>query len=166
MWRADWGYETIFSCCTSAKAGVAILFNNNFNFKLLKSFSDPQGRAIICDLQIEEKSITLASIYAPNTDDTVFFKNLYDHILDFKCEEIIIGGDFNLVLSIEKDKKGGLPRTHKNTLKAVNGIAETLDLTDVWRVQNPDIQKYTRRQKSPEVHCRLDFFPNKSKSNE
>ena len=68
--------ETIFSCCTDDKAGEAILFNNNnFNFKLLKSFSDPQGRAIICDLQIEEKSITLASIYAPNTDDLVFFKN-------------------------------------------------------------------------------------------
>ena len=66
--------KQFFSCCIGAKAGVAILFNNNFNFKLLKYFSDPQGRAIICDLQIEEESITLASIYALNTDDPVFFK--------------------------------------------------------------------------------------------
>ena len=39
MWTVEWGYETIFSCCTGAKAGVAILFNNNYNFKQLESFS-------------------------------------------------------------------------------------------------------------------------------
>ena len=25
-WRAEWGYPALFSCCTSKKAGVAILF--------------------------------------------------------------------------------------------------------------------------------------------
>lgn len=34
VWSAERGYKTIFSCCTSAKGGVAILFNNNFDFQL------------------------------------------------------------------------------------------------------------------------------------
>lgn len=31
--------------------------------------------------------------------------DLLDHLEDFEGEEIIIGGDFNLVLDVEKDKK-------------------------------------------------------------
>ena len=42
--------------------------------------------------------------YAPNDDSPNFFKTLFTHLLGFHCEEIIIGGDFNLVLDIEKDK--------------------------------------------------------------
>ena len=49
-WRAEWGYQALFSCCSSNKAGVAILFNNNFSFQLLKAYTDPKGRFIICDL--------------------------------------------------------------------------------------------------------------------
>ena len=28
----------------------------------------------------------------------------------FKCDEVIIGGDYNLVLDVENDKKGGLAK--------------------------------------------------------
>jgi len=41
-WRAEWGYQALFSCCSSNKAGVAILFNNNFSFQLLKAYTDPK----------------------------------------------------------------------------------------------------------------------------
>lgn len=50
-WQAEWGYQTLFSCCSSRKAGVAILFNNNCNFQIMKKFSDPAGCFIICDLK-------------------------------------------------------------------------------------------------------------------
>ena len=33
VWSAEWGY----CCCTSAKGGVAILFNNNFDLQLLRT---------------------------------------------------------------------------------------------------------------------------------
>ena len=68
----------------------------------------------------------------------------------------IIGGHFNLVLNLEKDKKGGLPKTHKKAAQVVSEIVEKLALTDIWRVQNPDIERFTWRQKNP-IHCRLDF---------
>ena len=74
------------------------------------------------------------------------------------CEEIIIGGDYNLVLDVAKDKKGGLAITHQNSLNTVQEFSENLDLVDVWRVLNPDVERFTWRQRQPTVQCRLDFF--------
>ena len=62
------------------------------------------------------------------------------------------------MLDPEKDKKGGLARTHKNALKVIKDISEDLDLVDVWRTLNPETKRYTWRQKQPDTHCRLDFF--------
>ena len=61
-----------------------------------------------------ELTLTICNIYAPNfnTDDPVFFKNVSEQMLSFKCDEIILGGDFNLVLDILKNKKGGKQTTH------------------------------------------------------
>ena len=92
VWSAEWGYKTLFSCCTSARGGNAILFNNNFNFQLQRSYSDPNGRFIICDITTDNKSVTVATLYAPNDDDPSFFLNFFDHLNDFKCDEVIIGG--------------------------------------------------------------------------
>ena len=80
----------------------------------------------------------------PQTMTTLaFFKKFYDHILDFNCEEVIIGGDFNLVLDIEKNINFDQPETHKNSLKIVKNISKQLDLTDNWKTINPDIHRFT-----------------------
>ena len=158
LWASEWGYKSLFSSFSSSKAGVGILFNNNFDLQIMKTFIDKSGRYIICDLKANGKCISLVNVYAPNEDDPVFFKSLYDHLQDFEGDEILIGGDFNLVLDITKDKMGGLAKTHHNAHKAINEICENLDLVDAWRVLNPDARRYTWRQTQPAVHCRLDFF--------
>ena len=157
-WAAEWGYKAIFSCCSSAKAGVAVLFNNNLTFQIHRLFSDPNGRFIVCDLKIGEKIITLASIYAPNEDDPGFFRDFFGHLSDFQSEELIIGGDFNLVLNLDKDKKGGLAKTHGKSVQIIHEHSANFDLIDPWRILHPDTLKYTWRRKRPEVQCRLDFF--------
>ena len=89
------------------------------------------------------KNIILVNLYAANDDNPNFFNTLFTHLLDFQCEEIIIGGDFNLVLDIEKDKSGGLARTHLNAKKVVNDFCENMNLVDAWRILNPDISRFT-----------------------
>ena len=32
IWASEWGYKALFSCSCSNKAGVCILFNNNFTW--------------------------------------------------------------------------------------------------------------------------------------
>ena len=61
-------------------------------------------------------------------------------------------------MEVEKDKSGGNPTTHKNSLKEVRYIADSLDLVDIWRVLNPDAKRFTWRRRKPDIHCRLDFF--------
>ena len=158
VWSAEWGYKALFSCCTSAKGGVAILFNNNFDLQLLRTYLDPNGRFIICDITAEKKCMTIATLYAPNDDDPNFFLNFFDHLNDFQCDEVIIGGDFNLVLTLDMDKKGGLAKTHTESVKTLKNFCAQFDLLDAWRVLNPDTRRYTWRRKRPEIQCRLDFF--------
>ena len=79
-------------------------FNNNFEFQILKQLSDPEGGFVIADVKIEGKILTLANIYAPNDDNPTFFKNVLNQLISFDCGEIVLGGDYNLVLEVEKDK--------------------------------------------------------------
>ena len=60
LWSSEWGYSAIFSSFSTASAGVGILFNNNFTFKILKSFSDPERRFIIIDIHTENKTLDLS----------------------------------------------------------------------------------------------------------
>lgn len=79
VWSAEWGYKTLFSCCTSAKGGVVILFNNNFDLQVLRSYMylDPNGRFIICDITANKKCVTITTLYVPNDDDPNFFLDFF-----------------------------------------------------------------------------------------
>ena len=67
---AEWGYRGLFSSLSSCRAGVSILFNNNFSFEIQKYFSDSKGRFITVDIKTEDKMITLQNIYAPEKRET------------------------------------------------------------------------------------------------
>ena len=60
--------------------------------------------------------------------------------------------------TVQRNKKGGNATTHRNPLKKVQNIANSLDLIDVCRTLNPDGKRFTWRRTKPEVHCRLDYF--------
>ena len=117
-WRAEWGYQALFSCCSSKKAGVIILFNNTFTFQISRTYCDRGGRYIICDLITNGKQLTLANIYALNNDDPTFFTSVFERLADFKCHEVIIGGDYNLVWMLRKIKKAALQKPTKNRWKS------------------------------------------------
>ena len=104
-WTSEWGYKALFSCCSSSKAGVSILFNNNFNLNVIKTLQDPNGRFIICDIEADGKLLTLGNIYAPKKDDPNFFDTFFDRLSCFECDDVVISGDFNLVLDVENIKR-------------------------------------------------------------
>ena len=166
MWSPEWGYRSILSGLDSNQSRVAVLFNNTFDFKIKKSFLDPNGRYIICDIETDNKYITLATLYAPNDDDSSFFETFFVHLLDFECDDIILGiilgGDFNPVLDVTADKKGGNHKTHSKYLEIIRQFVTELDLLDAWRVLNPDSRLFTWRRKKPEISCRLDFLISQS----
>ena len=149
LWQAEWGLNSIFSNFSSQSVGVGILFNSNFDFEILKQYVDPLGRFILVDIKIENKIITLVNVYAQNQDEPEFFAKIVDFLMDFNCEEIIFGGDFNLVLNLEKDKRGGKQTTNFRSREKVFSLMQNMDLIDVWREIHPDVSRYTWRQRQP-----------------
>ena len=48
-----------------------------------------------------------------------------------------------------------IPR--RAAVDSIESLQGELDLVDIWRIKNPQMNSYTWSQKSPTVLCRLDF---------
>ena len=134
-WAAEWGYKAFFSGLASNKAGVAILFNNNFTFKVLRPICNKEWRYIIIDLEVGELTLIICNIYAPN-----------------------------LVVDVTKDKKGGKLTTHRNSLEVIQNIRDNLDLTDIWRATIMQIKAKDGANLSNDSDILFNFYSGKSLS--
>lgn len=156
--RSMWGFECFFSSFSSNSRGVAILFNNNFEFKVLKEKKDINGNYLILDVIVEKERFTLVSLYGPNTDSPRFFEQVMALIDDFENQNYILCGDFNLVIDPYLDYRNYL---HVNNPNARDVVLEQImerSLIDPFRELYPDLQRYTWRKKNPFKMARLDFF--------
>ena len=77
--RNQWGYQACFSSYTSNSRGVAILFNSNFEFQILNEKKDTSGYLLALNFKLENKTITLITIYGPNNDAPFFLTNKGDN---------------------------------------------------------------------------------------
>jgi exonuclease III len=84
-----WGFECFFSSFSSNSRGVAILFNNNFEFKVLNEKKDINGNYLILDVIVEKERFTLVSLYRPNTDSPRYFEQVMALIDDFENQNYI-----------------------------------------------------------------------------
>ena len=111
IWKDEWGDNIYFSHGSSNSRGVCIL-TKNCNLDVVKQFHDNDGRILILDITLHGQKFTLANIYGFNNDNPTFFDDVDKNLSDFVCESVVIGGDFNIVLDVLKDKKGvqGTPR--------------------------------------------------------
>lgn len=58
------------------------------NLKTKQIYTDTEGRILIKEIQTEAKIIFLISIYAPNGNQSDFFKKLHNIIKDLEYEHI------------------------------------------------------------------------------
>ena len=78
--------------------------------------------------------------------------------IDDDCR-IIIGGDFNVISDPDLDGFGDKPKL-KESAKHIENICLLHDLADIWNDQilrNPEIKRFTWRQKAVIIQRRLDF---------
>ena len=57
--RSQWGFECIVAGPDCASKGVAVLFKNNFEYKI-HILKDDKGRYILIDIEMLNKPLTLA----------------------------------------------------------------------------------------------------------
>ena len=79
-----------------------ILLNDNFEQKVKKVKEVKIGNYIILGIEIQGKDITLANINGTNEDNPIFYENFKRNIADFENVNVIVCGEWNLILDTEK----------------------------------------------------------------
>lgn len=165
MWKNEWGGKIFFSNGTNHARGVAVLIKPGFDVDVLDVTNDINGRMLLLELNIQGTPFNVMNIYAPNTESSQFhFYHFIKRTLNTNinpANNILIGGDFNINFDNDLDKKGGnIIRTamHDTIIKIIQGILSFFQLNDTWRVKNPQIKRFTWRQKTPPIHSRLDYW--------
>ena len=122
----EWGNIAYFSGNKSNSQGVGILINEGVKCDVVDYTDIFKGRLQAIKLKINHKNITIINIYGPNNDESLLFEKLEEFVLLNDDRSIIIGGDFNTVLDIDKDKKNSAINNHKNIRKKLNSIINTI----------------------------------------
>ena len=158
--KAEWGNDAYFSCFNSSSRGVLILLNNNFEYKVEKINSDVNGNYIILDINIEGKKFTLINLYGPNDDKPKFYKELRQKYKTLNNDNIIMCGDWNLVINPDLDTNNYL---HINNPRARNEVLDSIieedGFLDTYRIFHEEKREYTWSRRNPvRKQARLDFF--------
>ena len=158
---AEWGYEVIFNSFNSNSRGIAVLLNNSFEYKIFHTYKDCNGNSLLLDMQIDEHRLTLAVIYGPNKDDPSFFETLQRNLVRMGNKNIIVTGDFNILLNPLVDGKNYKNINNPNARNKLLKMISDLNLYDIYRDENPLSTHFTwkRKLKSGGVQMgRLDYF--------
>ena len=157
--KNEWNVTFHISGNETNSGGVLIAIDNNFEYICHNNITDPHGRYLILDIELVGVArLLLINIYAPNEDEPQFFENLFNIIESLDTKNLIIVGDWNLVIDFELDtlnyKKNNNIKAREKTLHYM----EKLDLIDIWRQTHEKTQGYTWRQNYYKKMARLDFF--------
>ena len=106
-------------------------------------YKDDKGHLLMVKIQIENKSLLLINLYAPNEDTPEFFVNMFKQISNANVEEVIMCGDFNMVMNPELDHKHHQIRYKPNSYKVLCECMDEMELLDLWRCKNPEKIFYT-----------------------
>lgn len=155
--RSSWGFECYFSNHTTQSRGVAILINNNFDFKFVSVETDDNGNLIRLDFKSCDKTISLFCLYGPNNDSPDFYSSIRDVIINIDNSCILVG-DFNLVLDPTKDYHNYVNVNNPRAREKVLEMMSELNLVDCWREDHIEDIKFTWLRKNPIKQARLDFF--------
>ena len=102
--RSQWGFECIVAGPDCASKGVAIFFKNSSEYKIHNILKDDEGCYILIDIEMLNKRLTLANLYAPSSaDHPEFFDKVINEVVSMDNELIVIGGDWNVALNPKID---------------------------------------------------------------
>ena len=119
--------------------GVAILFNKHIDVQPILCFQDHDGRMIGIKITVNNCEYLIVNIYAPNNDEPEIFTKWIKNIEDYPCENVILGGDFNLTMNPNLDIHDPLLNNY-NSMEVLQEYMERTNLVDIWRVRNLEMR--------------------------
>ena len=162
-WELEWGGKCLFSYGTKHSKGTIILYKQGLDVEVMQTKSDIEGRYIIIRANIQGESFIIVNVYAPTkvTGKDIFFKKLMTELQNVNVtinDRLILGGDWNTIQDIKIDKKGGNKNFSSTLPKMFSELMSNYNLIDIWRILNPNTDRFTYRQKTPLIQTRLDYF--------
>lgn len=142
--KSNWWSLQLQAPGSSKARGVAILFAKSIMFRVVSTLGDPQGRFLFVKGYLADTMVTLANLYVPNSGQLEFIQDVLGNLDDFKEGDLLMGGDFNLILDGMKDKSRFNPKKKTNGKPNIlppfsskfASVLETYNLVDIWRLQH------------------------------
>ena len=106
---------------------------------------------------MESSSFIITNIYASNIPKKrkKFFQKLETYIKNNNNN--ILGGDFNMVENISKERAGVNPTTQHYGLEYMKNIKENNNMIDIWQKYNPPRKEHTYFNNLAYFKSRIDF---------
>lgn len=105
---------------------------------------------------MNKRSLTIASIYAPNDAQSSLFTKFFETLDHFSSPHIVLGRDFNLATHPALDRSRVAPSS-KAFSKSINRSLSKFQLTDSWRTHKTGVKAYTHYSHPHECYARLDY---------
>lgn len=121
------------------------------SFQLLDSELYSDGRYVILNASINNRNMTIANIYTPNTNQKHLYKDVMGKLEPFRQG---LCGDFNQVVDLTLDSSNP---THKRST-ALSSLMHSEDLCNPWRCLHNTERDYTFYSHMQKTYSRIDLF--------
>ena len=133
--------EVILHGVNTAARGVAILLKNNFEYKIKNCNKNTDGNLLLIDLQINDISLRIINVYAPNKDSPLFFQKINELVEECNESYVVVCGDLNLNLNPSMDSYNYVNNKNPQSRRQLLDLMETHNLVDAFRYFYPDIKR-------------------------
>ncbi|XP_036435665.1 uncharacterized protein LOC118814108 [Colossoma macropomum] len=150
------GWKVYFTVYKPRSKGVAILIRNDVPFEYICHDEDHSGSYIVLFCHLYGELYTLVNVYNHIKDRKVLY-TLKEYLQETAEGVLVVGGDFNIVLDSDLDRRSSAVCTGSSALRIIleNFIA-SLNLRDVWAHLHSTDSGFTRSEK--DSYSRLDMF--------
>lgn len=145
---------SFYSTADAKKNGVSILVKDSVAFQLVTSTIDVKGRYIILHCVLISRKYTLLSLYAPNSGQLSFIKKTITKAKEHRVGDLVICGDFNLVMDKTLDRSPGANRCAQD----LQSFANEEELHDVWRYVHSTERDYMFYSNPNKTYSRIYLF--------
>ena len=113
---------------------------------------------MIISIFVIDKELLLVNVYGPNKDNQAVYQSFWSCRMLQKSYSVVVVGDWNLVLDSQLDCCNYKHNNNPKAKEAIENMISELELTDIWRENNPQCKCYTWQKPNPLKQARLDFI--------
>lgn len=128
------------------------------NFTLTKVHKDSAGRFIMINGLIDGLEVCLMNIYAPNENEPGFFRTIFSIILQHNSGILLLGGDFNCVMSQHLDRQPVSKTSTSRMSNMLRHLSAESGLVDIWRSKYPKGKDFTFFSHRHSSYSRINLF--------